>query len=170
MSEEKIIEKEAVKDIKKEPIKEKTPTKSATKLAAIRVRGKINLTHGIIKTFENLNLYKQNWCIVLDNTPVNAGMLRKLKDYITFGEIDDAAVDMLNEKKGEEYTARLSDSKNKINHKKYREYKGKKYKKYFRLNPPKGGFERKGIKNTFISGGVLGNRKEKIIELIQKMI
>ena len=42
--------------------------------------------------------------------------------------------------------------------------------KPFRLNPPRGGFERKGIKVSFNSGGALGYRGEKINSLIKKML
>lgn len=39
-----------------------------------------------------------------------------------------------------------------------------------RLQPPRGGFERKGTKKPFIKGGALGDRKDKINDLIQKMM
>ena len=50
----------------------------------------------------------------------------------------------------------------------FKEVKG--LKPFFRLKPPEGGFERKGIKNPFSIGGALGYRKEKINQLIKKMI
>src|SRR3989344_4075280 len=40
----------------------------------------------------------------------------------------------------------------------------------FRLKPPVGGFERKGVKIPFSLGGALGYRKEKINDLIIKML
>jgi len=43
-------------------------------------------------------------------------------------------------------------------------------KNFFRLNPPKGGFERKGIKIQYSLGGALGYRKEKINDLVVKML
>lgn len=39
-----------------------------------------------------------------------------------------------------------------------------------RLNPPRKGFERGGIKRAFKAGGVLGYRAEKINDLLNKMI
>lgn len=41
---------------------------------------------------------------------------------------------------------------------------------FFKLTPPKGGFERKGTKRPFSLGGALGYRKEKINDLIKKML
>ena len=43
-------------------------------------------------------------------------------------------------------------------------------KQFFRLHPPIGGFERKGIKKPYSIGGALGYRKEKINNLIKKML
>ena len=43
-------------------------------------------------------------------------------------------------------------------------------KPFFRLHPPRKGFERKGIKMPFKLGGVLGPRGDKINNLIKKMI
>ena len=41
---------------------------------------------------------------------------------------------------------------------------------FFKLRPPEGGFERKGVKHPFSMGGVLGYRKEKINELLMRML
>jgi large subunit ribosomal protein L30 len=38
------------------------------------------------------------------------------------------------------------------------------------MSPPRKGFERKGIKISYSIGGALGDRKEKINELIVRMI
>ena len=43
-------------------------------------------------------------------------------------------------------------------------------KSFFRLLPPKKGFERKGIKVPFSLGGALGYRKEDINNLIERML
>ena len=40
----------------------------------------------------------------------------------------------------------------------------------FTLNSPKGGFERKGIKFSFVNKGALGYRGNKINALIKKML
>jgi large subunit ribosomal protein L30 len=39
-----------------------------------------------------------------------------------------------------------------------------------RLHPPRGGYERKGIKISFNLGGALGYRGDKINKLISKML
>ena len=125
------------------------------KIAVIRIRGIIGLKKDIKDTLKMLRLYNKNWCVVVDATPSVLGMIKKVKDYITWGEIDDETFSLLKEKRGEK-------TKNK---------KGEEVlKPFFRMHPPRGGFERKGIKIPFNLGGALGNRKEKINDLIKKMI
>ena len=116
------------------------------KIAAIRIRGSVTVGKPIEDTLKMLRLYRKNYCVILDNKPSVMGMLKKIKDYITWGEIDSGTLKLLAEKRGE------------------------KDKQFFRLQPPIKGFERKGIKKPFSIGGALGYRGEKINELIKRMI
>ena len=145
-------------------------TEHGEKLAAIRVRGITGIKTKIEDTMNMLRLYKNNYCIVLPNSPIYIGMLKKAKDYITWGEIDDETFKVLVDKRGEEYHGRETDSKGKIKYNDFVVVDNKKIKKSFRLNPPRKGFERKGIKHSFQQGGVLGYRGEKINDLIKRMI
>lgn len=140
------------------------------KLAAIRVRGLTGVKTKIQDTLQFLGLYKNNYCCVLPNNPVYIGMMKKAKDYITWGELDDETFNVLVEKRGEEFNGRETDSKQKIKYNNFFVHNNKKFKKYFRLNAPRKGFGRKGIKNSFQRGGALGYRREKINELIKRMI
>ena len=111
-----------------------------SKLAVIRVRGSIHLRKDIKDTLSLLRLYHQNFCVVSENTPSFTGMVKKVKDYVTFGEIDDATYKELVAKRAEEYKGRLKDAKGKIEYKKFLVVDGKKIKPFFRLNPPAKGF------------------------------
>jgi len=113
-------------------------------LAAIRIRGGVRIERSIKDTFTMLNLTNQHNLILLPETSANIGMLKKVKDYITWGEVDEAFA--------KELQAKLPEGQ-----------------KVIRLHPPRGGFERKGIKAPFTTGGVLGYRGEKIADLIKKM-
>ena len=115
-------------------------------IAVIRIRGDAGVRSDIKNTLQRLKLTDKNNCVLLKETPDMLGMLKKVKDYITWGKIDDATKKELITKRGNEGTT------------------------VFRLHPPRGGFERKGIKKTYRIGGVLGDRKEKINELIIKML
>ena len=128
----------------------KTPKKETTaqavqNVAVIRIRGIIGTKIAVEDTLTMLRLYRKNYCVVIPATKSNIGMVKKVKDYVTWGEISNDVYEELKKK-------RASD------------------KKFFRLHPPIGGFERKGIKKTFVVGGALGYRKDKINILIKKML
>ena len=144
--------------------------KKESLLAIVRVRGKINLKEDIKRTFDQLNLHNKNWCVIIKATPSNLGMVKKVKDYVTWGNIPEEQLITLIEKRGELFKERYEDKNSKIQYKKYLVHKKKKYKRYFRLNPPKKGYGRKGIKITFNSGGALGNRENKISDLLERMM
>ena len=144
--------------------------KNSKQLAAIRVRGITGVKTKIEDTLNMLRLYKNNYCCVFPNNTIYVGMLKKAKDYITWGEIDDETFRILVEKRGEEFHGREADLKGKIKYSDFFVIGNKKIKKSFRLNPPRKGFERKGIKYSFQHGGALGYRGEKINDLIKRMI
>ncbi len=130
------------------PIKEKS---SGNKVAIILIRGLTKIESGIKDTLFMLRLRRNHVCVVVENNAVTKGMLQKIKDFVTFGEIDEATYKELVSKRGKK------DTEGKL-------------KPWFELAPPKGGFERKGIKKAYQVGGALGYRGEKINDLIKKMI
>lgn len=121
------------------------------KLAAILIRNTTSASPEARKTLKLLGLLKKFTCVVVQNNVMNRGMLEKIKDYTTYGEVDESTTKMLEEKRG----------------KKGREGKPR---KDFHLHPPRGGFERKGIKRSHYQGGALGYRGAKINDLIKKMV
>jgi len=136
--------------------KEKTKGESKVKgekIAVLRIRGKLRVRKEIIDTMDMLKLYKQNYVVFVNKTDSILGMIKKIKDYVTWGEISSEVLKQVEEKRGEK------DPKD-----------NKKLKKYFRLHPPIKGFERKGIKKPFNLGGALGYRGEKINDLIKRML
>ena len=139
-------------------------------LAAVRIRGRTMVRTTIVDAMNMLRLYKNNFCVVVPNTPTYIGMLKQAKDYITWGEIDDETFKLLVEKRGEEFHGRETDSKELIKYNDYFVIGNKKLKKYFRLNSPRKGFGRIGIKQSFQRGGALGYRGAAINDLIKKMI
>ncbi len=114
------------------------------KIAVIRIRGDVNLTQEVRDTFKMINLLRKNACIILEDSPQNLGMIKRVKDFVTWG--------MLSEK-GTEALKKRDQGK-----------------KFYRLAPPRKGFERKGIKVSFNKGGALGYRGEKINDLILRMV
>lgn len=144
MSEQKTVKKEVAST----PKDNKKTVQSKDKkemIAVVRVRGSINVNTEIVDTLNMLHLGKKNSCIVFVPTDSAMGMIRKAKDYITWGEISEETLALLTDKRK---------AKNKS----------------FHLNPPKKGFGRKGVKVPFSKGGALGYRKDKMNDLITRML
>ena len=154
------------------------------KLAIIQIRGVINTNKDIKNTLKRLKLPKKNSCVIIDSNNSSLGMLVKLKDFVTWGELDKETIKALLEKRAklagkkplteeylksktkltiDEFSTRLFEGKSKI-----KDVPG--LKPFFRLTPPSGGFEKNGVKTPFSLGGALGYRKEKINSLIRRMI
>ena len=111
-------------------------------IAVIRIKGQVKLRKDVVETFDRLKLRKKYSCRVLEPTKENMGMIKKVENQVAFGEISDETYKKLVEKR-----------KTKI-------------KDFFRLHPPRGGIKTK----VHFPKGVLGNHKEKINELIERML
>jgi large subunit ribosomal protein L30 len=140
--------------------------------AAIRLRGTVNVTPNIKKALDTLGLTRINNMTLWKENEQNLKMVKMAKDYVTFGKINEETLKELVEKK-----AVALKSGDKIDAKKIASEiaKGKTpketgIKNLFKLSPPRGGFEREGVKVPYTLGGALGDRKEKINELIKRMI
>lgn len=154
------------------------------KIAVIRIRGLIVTNRNIENTFKKLRLFRKNSCVVIDNRKDYTGMLKKVKDYSTWGEIDQDTFKQLLLKRGRLYGNKpLTQDyiKEKTNTdidtfvKDFFEFKKELkdlpgLKNFFRLGMPKNGFERKGIKVPYSLGGALGYRKDNINDLVKRMI
>ncbi len=149
--------------------KKEKKTENKGNLAVIRVRGLCKVERGVKDTMNLLRLYRKNFCVVVPNNEKYSGMVKKAKDYATWGEISDETFNLLVEKRGEEYKGKASGKKGNDSGK-FIKKGDKKIKKFFRLNMPKKGFGRKGIKFPFSKGGALGYRGGKINELIKRML
>src|SRR3990172_2019334 len=140
--------------VEKKPIEiRKAVAPKGEYIAAILIRSLINKTPDQRKALDVLRLRSRHLCIVLKDTPSNRGMMHKVKDCVTYGEIDYTTFKLLKDKRGETRMDR----------------EGKAHMlPVFRLHPPRGGFERKGIKMPFSLGGALGDRGAQIKELIER--
>ena len=112
-------------------------------ICVIRIKGAVGLNKDIKETLNRLKLRRKYSCVVLEPTKENIGMVKKVRNQVAFGEIDDSTYKKLVEKR-----------KTKI-------------KNFFRLHPPRGGI--KSSKLDFPKG-VLGDHKNKIKELLERML
>lgn len=154
------------------------------RIAIIRIKGKSGLNKFIKRTLQLLRLYKKNNCVIITNTAQYIGMLEKVRDVVTWGEIDEKTCRLLLEKRGKlpgkmQLTSQYLKEKCNTDFdaftkdffafkKELKDIPGLRL--FFKLNPPIQGFERKGVKVPYSLGGVVGYRKDNINELIARMI
>jgi len=111
--------------------------------AVIRITGDVGLKKDIAETLYRLKLRRKYSCIVIEEPSTEQlGMINKVRDFVAYGDIDDKT------------------------HKKLVEKRKTKIKNFFRLHPPRGGIKTK----VHFPKGVLGNHKEKINKLIERML
>jgi large subunit ribosomal protein L30 len=137
-------------------------------ICVIRIKGRVGLDGGINQTMERLRLGRKYTCVVLDPRKEQVGMIKKLRDFIAFGNIGNDVFEKLIEKRGQKI-----DKKKKIDAKAVIEgiNKGKRYedlnlKPYFRLHPPRGGIKSK----LHFPKGVLGDNGDQINKLLERML
>ncbi len=150
-------------------------------LAAVRVRGRTGIKGDISDTLDMLRLTRINHAVLVPETPSFLGMLRKAKDYITWGEIDPETLEEILEKramlpgrekvtpdylKKTEYKSAQKLAKALLEEKTRLEEVG--IKPVFRLHPPRKGY--KDSKKAFNEGGTLGYQGEEINILLKRMV
>ena len=57
--------------------------------AIIRVRGNVDVRKTIKDTLNMLRLNRVNHCVIIPESPEYLGMIKKVKDYVTWGEIEE---------------------------------------------------------------------------------
>jgi len=115
-------------------------------IAAIRIRGQVGLNKDVKETLSRLRLRKKYACVIIDEpNEAQLGMLQKMRNFISYGEIT------------EETKAKVIKARGKI-------VNGE-LKPFFALHPARGGMKTK----LYYPQGVLGENKE-IDKLLERML
>jgi len=151
----------------------------------VRARSDIKVERSIKETMHHLNLTRVNHAVLVSGRPEMLGMLKKAKDYITWGEASTEMVTALLQQRG-----RLVGD-HPLTDEKVAESTGFKdiasfataiaqdeaevkdipdLKRVFRLHPPRGTKGWGGIKRSFVVGGALGPRGDAIDALVERML
>ncbi len=140
--------------------------------AIIRLRGTVNVAPKIKKALDLMSLRRVNNLVIVGEGEEFVGMIKRVKDYVAYGKINDATLEELITKRGEPIkSGEKIDAKKVIEKvKKGASLKKTGLKNIFRMNPPIGGHGKKGVKVPYKLGGALGNRGEEINELIRRMM
>ena len=68
--------------------------------AVVQVRGVVKTRQDIKDTLKMLRLHHINHCVLIPDSPENLGMIRKVKDYVAYGEVDASTVETLLQTRG----------------------------------------------------------------------
>ncbi|MBS3068311.1 uL30 family ribosomal protein [Candidatus Micrarchaeota archaeon] len=137
------------------------------KIAVIRIRGVRSMDPQIKIALEYLKLHRPNHCVILNATPQTLGAIEKVRDYVTYGEIDDQTFEKLLFKRGEKGGKLLRNTDSDVK-KVSKEFDGKteSVDPVFRLHPPRSGY--KDIKSHYPKGDL--GKRDNINELIRRMM
>ncbi len=152
-------------------------------LAVIRIRGRTGIRYDMDQTTRLLNLTRINHMVIIPSNETYKGMLQKVKDYVTWGEIEKDTLALLlkhrSQFKGRKHYTE-EELKEKTGFTSYDEMaealiSGKVIYKdiegivpIFRLHPPRGGLEY--VRKPYGQGGTGGYRASEINKLIKRMI
>lgn len=135
----------------------------------IRISGLVDVSETVNETLFRMRLRRKYSATIIKDTEENRKILAHIRNYVAYGKISKEDLLILTEKRGLPV-----DKKKKIDAKKFVEdfakhsFAGSNVKPFFRLHPPRGGIDSKlhiGVKK-----GVLGDHKDKINELMRKML
>jgi len=155
--------------------------------AVVRVRGSEQAGSRVWTTLKQLRLHKINHMVFLPKNDSTQGMLEKVKDYVTWGEVSPELIAKVLIRKAETPggVPGINDDFIKRNSEKYKSIISfakalgenearltdiKNLQPVIRLHPPNGGYEKKGIKASYKMGGSLGYRGSDIEKLLERMI
>ena len=135
----------------------------------IRIRGQVDIDRDVGETLKRLRLGKKYTCVVLANpNKEQEGMIKKLRDFVAFGNISKDVFEKLIESRGQKINKdKKIDSKKIVEElEKGKTYESLNLKPFFRLHPPRRGIHSK----LHFPKGVLGDNKEKINDLVLRML
>ncbi len=151
--------------------------------AVIRLRGKHDLRRDVEDTLKMLHLTRQNHCVIVPQDPTFQGMLKIVKDFVTWGEVDEQTLAKALLRRGRAVGDKPIDDAFVKAHSKYKSVwdlsqalaKGEARLKdvqdlrpVLRLHPPVKGL--RAVKRGYNDGGDLGYRGTAINALIERML
>jgi len=138
-------------------------------IVVIRISGKVKIKKDIEETLFRMRLRRKYSCILIDEKDATSmGMLDKVKNYVSYGNIEKGLLIRLIEKRGVRKDKKEIKDADKIADglEKGKTLGELEMKPFFRLNSPRRGL--KSSKKNYPLG-VLGNNKE-INKLVERML
>ncbi len=138
-------------------------------IIVIRIAGMVEIPDRIQSALDHMRLRRKYSAILIEENKENLMLIQNVRNFVAFGQISKENLMKLISLRGQPI-----DSKKKVDTNHIIESLGKKklnelgLKPFFRLHPPRGGIESK--KHYGVGKGVLGNNKENINKLLERML
>ena len=138
-------------------------------IIAIRISGMIDVPKPVQEALFRLRLRRKYAAVILKPSNETLKLLKKLRNLIAYGDISKETLAELIEKRAQPLNKQTKiDPKTIIESLEKKNLKELGIKPFFRLHPPRGGIESK--KHFGVGKGVLGDNKEKINDLVKRML
>lgn len=138
-------------------------------LVVIRIAGEVKKKPEVRETLDRMRLRRKYSCILVKSHDKNMmGMIEKVKHHVAYGTVERDVLEKLIKHRGQGIDNKkfnAGDVANEVINGKILSELG--LKPFFRLHPPRGGID---SKIQFANGGVLGNNKEEINKLVERML
>ena len=137
-------------------------------IVIIRIAGMVDRSAEVESTLSRLRLRRKFACSIFEETPETMGMIKKIRSFVAYGEIDKATLIELIKQRGQalDKTKKIDAEKTAEILLKEKSFDKTGIKPFFRLHPARGGINSK----QHFPAGVLGEHKEKINDLIRRML
>jgi large subunit ribosomal protein L30 len=138
-------------------------------LLVIRISGMVDVPENVNSLLDNINLRRKYAAVLMQENAENLKLLNKIRSFVAYGKVSSENLVKLIQLRGER-----TENKGKIDAETIAKNIEKKslreqgMKPFFRLHPPRGGIESK--KHFGVGKGVLGDNKENINKLLERML
>lgn len=135
-------------------------------IVVIRISGMVEMLSYSQETLFRMGLRRKYSAVLLKETSESLNLLQNVRNFVAFGRIDPKVMEELISKRGKSKDGKRVDAKKvaEIIEKEGIEKSG--ILPFFRLHPPRKGIDSK----RHFPEGVLGDNKEKINDLVRRML
>jgi len=138
-------------------------------ILVIRIAGMVGLNSDVKETLHRMLLRRKYAAVLIKPSTENLKLLKSIRNFIAYGDINKETLEKLIKER-----AQPIDKRKKVNVKEVVSGLDKKslkqlgLKPFFRLHPPRKGIDSK--KHFGVKKGVLGDNKDKINDLVERML
>lgn len=137
-------------------------------IIVIRISGLVEIPDNIQEALFRMRLRRKYSAILLRPTPENLALLKKTRNFVAYGDINRETLIELIKKRAFSLDKKKIDAEKVVEQLEKKDLESIGIKPFFRLHPPRGGINTK--LHFPIRDGVLGDNKDKINDLIRRML